>query len=93
MRNDELGNRRPVDDQAQPPAIFIADRVQHESFSRVKAQSETPVLPPHLPPVDLEAHTRWLADLDAGQAQRVAGQPVAVFLRTSRAEIVGRGLH
>ena len=68
VRDDEFGHGCPVNDRAQPAVVLVADRVQHQSFARVEAQPETPLLPAHLParrPSKLDA--RRLPYLDGFQ--------------------------
>ena len=64
----QLGHGGPVDDRAQPAVVGVADGVQHQALARVEAEPEAPVLPAHLPAVDLEADARWLPYLDGLQA-------------------------
>ena len=70
--DDELGARRAVADRPHPAAVLVADLVQDETLALVEADAQTPLLPAHLPAVDLEARALGLDDLERTQvvAQR-----------------------
>ena len=82
--DEELGHGGPVDDRAQPAVVGVTDGVQHQALARVEAEPETPVLPAHLPAVDLEADPVRLRDLDGLQAAARGGDAGRVVAGAGR---------
>ena len=67
--HDHLGDRRPMDDGADPTAVGVAELVQHEAFAGVEADPERPALPLDGRAVDVEAGPVRLGDGERPQAR------------------------
>ena len=67
VRLTALAARRAMHDGTQPPILLVADRVQDEPFSWREADPHPPLLPPQAEPVELEAGSVRLDDLDRSE--------------------------
>src|SRR5262249_21467932 len=62
--NEELRDRRSIEDGAQAAGVLIGDGVEDEPLARMNREAELPVLPSHEMPATLEARSVGLADFE-----------------------------
>ena len=59
--HDHLGERRAVEDRAQPAAVVVGEPVEHEALARREADVHLPALPRQHAAVEREARARRAA--------------------------------